>query len=180
MRMELDLTDGSHIIGVPGIEVVPVETPYAKMDIPLREILTLTIGEDRETATLEMRNGDRLKGVVTLKAIPLETAFGKVTVGMELIGGIEVVLPETESTSHEPDGTAALESADARKPLPRRGQPGAACSVLSLGVHDGTTRKEQRRSRGRPAREAAPLREEDEAREVKKAGGRNVIYDGRK
>lgn len=31
LRLEVDLVDGSHIIGVPGIESVPVQTSYAKM-----------------------------------------------------------------------------------------------------------------------------------------------------
>ena len=35
LRLELDLVDGSRIAGVPGIESVPVETSYAKMDVQL-------------------------------------------------------------------------------------------------------------------------------------------------
>jgi hypothetical protein len=40
LRLELDLVDGSRIIGTPGIETVPVETSYAKMTVPLRQIRT--------------------------------------------------------------------------------------------------------------------------------------------
>ncbi|MEI6415793.1 MAG: hypothetical protein WCP34_16255, partial [Pseudomonadota bacterium] len=46
LRLELSLTDGSRIIGIPGIEAVPVETSYARMNIPLKQIQTLKIGED--------------------------------------------------------------------------------------------------------------------------------------
>ena len=35
VRLELDLVDGSRVIGIPSIESVPVQTPYAKMDVPL-------------------------------------------------------------------------------------------------------------------------------------------------
>jgi hypothetical protein len=35
LRLELDLVDGSQISGTPGIESVPVQTSYARMDIPL-------------------------------------------------------------------------------------------------------------------------------------------------
>ena len=61
--MSLDLADGSYVIGMPSIKSVPVQTPYAKIDIPLREILSMEIGDDHETASFELRNGDRLKGV---------------------------------------------------------------------------------------------------------------------
>jgi hypothetical protein len=64
LRLELDLMDGSRIIGSPGIESVPVQTSYAKMDVPLKEILSMKIGEDHETASFDLRNGDKLKGVV--------------------------------------------------------------------------------------------------------------------
>ncbi len=92
LRLEVDLVDGSRVIGTPGIESVPVETPYAKMDVPLKQLLTLRIGEDHETATLELRNGDKLKGVVDLSALKLETVFGDVKIGSELIKGLRVVL----------------------------------------------------------------------------------------
>ena len=92
LRLELDLADGSRVIGIPSIEAVPVQTSYAKMDVPLKEILAIKIAEDHENATLDLRNGDKLKGVVSLKPITLETLFGKVSVGIEHIRTISVVL----------------------------------------------------------------------------------------
>ena len=92
VRLELDLVDGSHIIGTPSIEAVPVQTSYAKMDVPLKQILTLKIGDDHETAAVDLRNGDKLKGVINLEPIKLETVFGKVAVGIEHISDIHVVL----------------------------------------------------------------------------------------
>jgi hypothetical protein len=103
VRLEVDLVDGSRIIGTPAIESVPVETSYAKMDVALKQIQTLRIGEDHETASLELRNGDKLKGVVDLGALKLDTAFGKVKVASEHIKGLRVVscggeLPAGEGT----------------------------------------------------------------------------------
>jgi hypothetical protein len=92
LRVELDLVDGSRVIGTPSIDSVAVETPYAKMDVQLKQILTLRIGKDRETATLELRNGDKLKGVVDLGALKLNTVFGKVKIGAEHIKGLRVML----------------------------------------------------------------------------------------
>ena len=47
LRLELDLVDGSHIIGIPALATVPVETPYAKMYVPLKQIASMRIGECR-------------------------------------------------------------------------------------------------------------------------------------
>jgi len=91
VRFELDLVDGSHIIGTPSIESVAVQTSYAKMDVSLKQILTIKIAEDHEKASIDLRNGDKLKGVINLKPIKLETAFGPVEINVEHIRKIEVV-----------------------------------------------------------------------------------------
>jgi hypothetical protein len=92
LRMELDLVDGSHIIGATSIESVPVETAYARIDLPLRHILTLKTSDDHETSAIELRNGDRLKGVVTLGPVVLDTVFGKVAIGIQHIRMLRVSL----------------------------------------------------------------------------------------
>lgn len=92
VRLEIDLVDGSHIIGVPAIKSVPVQTSYAKMDVPLREIRTIKIDADHETASVDLQNGDKLKGVVSLVPIKLETVFGKVSIDIEHIRELRVVL----------------------------------------------------------------------------------------
>jgi len=92
ITLALDLDDGSHVIGVPGIESIPVQTSYAKMGIQLKEILTIRIAEDHEKASVDLRNGDKLKGVITLEPIKLETIFGKVSIKIEHIKEIRVVL----------------------------------------------------------------------------------------
>jgi hypothetical protein len=92
LRLELNLVDGSRIIGVPGIETVPVETSYAKMDIPLKQIMTIRIGEDHETVSFDLQNGDKIKGVINLKPIKLTTVFGQVSIGTEHIKQLDVVM----------------------------------------------------------------------------------------
>ena len=92
IRLELDLADGSHVVGTPEIESLPVQTSYAKMDIPLHQILAIKMGDDHETAAFDLRNGDKLKGVLTLSPVKLETVFGKVSIGIEHIKEINVIL----------------------------------------------------------------------------------------
>jgi hypothetical protein len=91
VRLELDLVDGSHIIGVPSIDSVPVQTSYAKMDIPLKQLISIKMGDDHETASVDLRNGDKLKGVISIGPIKLATVFGKIAIGIEHIRQIDVV-----------------------------------------------------------------------------------------
>ncbi|MCG3147155.1 MAG: hypothetical protein PCFJNLEI_00592 [Verrucomicrobiae bacterium] len=93
LRLELDLIDGSRLIGIPSLEAVSVQTSYAKMAVPLSRLLTIKMGADHETATLDLRNGDQLKGVISLGPIKLETVFGQVAVGVALIRELRVALP---------------------------------------------------------------------------------------
>jgi len=96
VRLELQLVDGSRIIGIPGITSVPLQTSYAKIAVPLNQILTIRINEDHETASLDLRSSDKLKGVINLEPIKLETVFGKISVGIEHIKQIGVRLGDAE------------------------------------------------------------------------------------
>ena len=101
-RLTLELLDGSRVIGVPTIRAVPVETPYARINVPLERILSIRLNEKQKTAAFELQNGDRLKGVMDLGPIDLETVFGKVSIATELIQSIGVTsggaLPAGEGT----------------------------------------------------------------------------------
>lgn len=91
LRLELDLVDGSHIVGTPDIESVPVQTSYARMDVGLKGLSAIRMEADHETAALDLRNGDKIKGVVSLGPIKLETVFGNVSVGVEHIRNLRVI-----------------------------------------------------------------------------------------
>jgi hypothetical protein len=91
LRVELGLVDGSHIIGALGIKSVPVQTSYGKMDVALKEILSIKMSDDHENATIDLRNGDTLKGVINLGPINLATLLGNVSAGMDAIREIRVV-----------------------------------------------------------------------------------------
>jgi len=93
LRLELNLIDGSRVIGTPSIESVPLQTSYAKIRVPLKQIQTIKMGDDHETAALDLQNGDKLKGVVSLAPLKLETVFGNVAIGVEQIRELRVVLP---------------------------------------------------------------------------------------
>ena len=63
LRVEGDLADGSHLLGTPEITAVLLQTPYARLDLPLAQLGSLQFGADRETVTCRMLNGDKLSGV---------------------------------------------------------------------------------------------------------------------
>ena len=91
LRLALDLIDGSHIVGTPAIEQVPVESSLAKVDIPLGRLVAIKMAEDHQNAVLDLQNGDRVKGVIKLGPIALDTIFGKVSVSLETIQSLRVV-----------------------------------------------------------------------------------------
>ena len=92
LHLELELVDGSRLIGTPSLATVPMQTSYAKMDVPLTQIKAMKIGDDHETVTRNLRNGDKLTGVVSLAPIELKTVFKTVSIGgyarFRLNGGI--------------------------------------------------------------------------------------------
>ena len=92
ISLELNLADGSRVIGTPSIESVALQTSYAKMDVSLRQIVAIKIDADHETASFDLQNGDKLKGVISLPPIQLETVFGKVSIGIEHIRALRVVV----------------------------------------------------------------------------------------
>jgi len=90
LRLAIDLVDGSHVIGVPRIKSIPVQTAYAKMDIPLKQVRSITIENDHEGASFELQNGDKLKGILDLKPLELETIFGKVSISIEHVQSLRI------------------------------------------------------------------------------------------
>ncbi len=132
LRLELDLVDGSRVIGIPGVESLPVQTTYARMVIPLKQILSIKMGDDHETAAIDLLNGDRIKGVLTLGPVRLDTVFGKVSVGVEHIRVLRIVPVGGDGpVAHWSfdDGTGKDDSGSSEAQF----QPSSRCVVSPLG-----------------------------------------------
>jgi hypothetical protein len=71
---------------------VPLQTSYAKVNVPLEQILTISVKADHEAASITMKNADRLQALVDLETIQLATLFGKVTIDIGQIRQIRVML----------------------------------------------------------------------------------------
>ena len=80
LRIELDLVDGSRVMGAPALTSMTVRTTYAGLSISLAEIRSVDIADDHEKVSVTLLNGDRLSGVFDLGMIALKTVFGDVSI----------------------------------------------------------------------------------------------------
>jgi len=87
-RLVVELTEGSRFIGTVEIETLPFIATYAEMDLAMKEVDSVTLGEDKETAKVTMRNGDSLQGVVDIGELKLLTLLGEISVPVQHISRI--------------------------------------------------------------------------------------------
>jgi hypothetical protein len=90
LRVEVELADGSHLLGTPSMTSVPLQTTYARLDLPLAQLGSLQLSADHETAICAVQNGDKLSGVLALAPFKLQTLFGPVTIGLEQLRALRV------------------------------------------------------------------------------------------
>ncbi|MHC4982098.1 MAG: GLUG motif-containing protein [Planctomycetota bacterium] len=93
VRLGLDLVDGTHIIGIPASSSILVQTAYGRIPIPLEQVQTVKVRNDRKTVAVQMRCGDHLTGVLHLGRIEVKTIFGPVSVGVEHVKTMTVTKP---------------------------------------------------------------------------------------
>ena len=75
-RLVLFLADGGQLIGTPEISSLPIETPYARLTIPLEEISSVNMPSQSSPATIELQNGDKLPGSPSVDSLVLNTDLG--------------------------------------------------------------------------------------------------------
>jgi hypothetical protein len=78
LRVTLDLSDGSRVVGTPGITTLAVRAAFGNVNVPLANVGRVELGKEQTALTL--RNGDRVTGTLDLPVLELATVFGKVTV----------------------------------------------------------------------------------------------------
>lgn len=76
----LQLDDGSRLLGTASIQSFPIQTSYAKMEIPFALIDQIRFDNDHQTVTISLKNGDRQQGSAAIDRIELQTLFGKVNI----------------------------------------------------------------------------------------------------
>ena len=80
VRVGVHLTDGSRLIGEPKAESVSLRHALGEMDVPIRDISTITRTEDRQVWSVELQDGDRLTGNLNLRQLEMTALFGEVVI----------------------------------------------------------------------------------------------------
>ena len=94
LRLVLDLTKGSHIIGIPSVSSVQLITSYGKLDLPLKNIGSIRFNDDQETVLVTLHTNEKFKGVLGLEKFTLATILGDIAIGTEHIDTISVEMAE--------------------------------------------------------------------------------------
>jgi hypothetical protein len=90
LLLDVDLSDGSHIIGRPLVEKIPLKTSFAEMNLTFKQIIGIKFSDDHEKVVVLFRNGDQLEGSTTLDEVKLDTLIGQLSVPLEHIVSMTV------------------------------------------------------------------------------------------
>ena len=108
-KMILELRDASRLVGTVSLTALPVQTSFAKIDVPMSLIETVEFKEDRVTGVIVCANGDRLEGTIRLEAIAIKTAFDKTSIPLKDIVRISKERGAEQETKETEEPPAATE-----------------------------------------------------------------------
>ncbi len=91
LRVGLELTDGSYLIGLPGVSNIAIRTSYTDLQVNLEHISRVTVIPKDRTVSVELRNGDRITGTLEMPEMRIESPVGNVLIRREHIVGIRVL-----------------------------------------------------------------------------------------
>lgn len=91
LRVGLELTDGSYLLGLPSVSNMAIKTSYADLQVKLEHISGITVSPNDRTASVEMRNGDRINGTLETPEMRIESLIGNVLIHREQIVALRVV-----------------------------------------------------------------------------------------
>ena len=99
LKLALELSDGSRIIGKPVTNSIPFKTTYGAIDVALALVDVVEFPEDCEVVSIRFWNEDKLRGTVGTKEIELDTLLGRHSVTIEHVRSLEVLLGVAMPTS---------------------------------------------------------------------------------
>ena len=100
IRVAVELSDGSKMIGIPGVATISVKSEIGKLDVPFAKVKSMSFREDHEGITVILINGDQFSGTHSLGRLELKTIVGSVTIDAAVIRRIAaepVAPPKPES-----------------------------------------------------------------------------------
>jgi len=90
VRLRVELTDGSVLVGEARLSSIPLRTAYGKLDISLDRVRLLSVAADQKTASLWLRNDDKLQGTLEPFSLEVDTAVGRMTADLRHIRSVTV------------------------------------------------------------------------------------------
>lgn len=90
VRLVLELSDGSRIVGTPAIDRLKITTQYADLELPLSAMRILEFKGGDGSAQASLRNGDLVSGKLADTEIAMKTSFGQVVIPLALVKRIRV------------------------------------------------------------------------------------------
>ena len=89
-RLQVELTDGSRLMGTTTLVKLPISASVGEMQLPLAALREMEFTAAEGNATWRLRNGDVLTGRAGWQALPLATVFGQHNIAQKLIRKIRV------------------------------------------------------------------------------------------
>jgi hypothetical protein len=90
LRLTLDLSDGSRLIGTPAISNLEMRAGFGRVTVDLTQLQSIQFQPDKETATAIFQNGDKVSGAFSLPALDLKTCFGPARIPLTVVRRISV------------------------------------------------------------------------------------------
>jgi len=89
-RVEVQLVDGSSIVGAPKASALPFHNAFARFNIDMRRIQSVNFLQDTNGVTVNLQNGDVLTAEPDFDEIALNTLFGPAVIKLLHVQAIEV------------------------------------------------------------------------------------------
>src|SRR2546426_10440832 len=80
VRVTVELTDGSRLVGQPTITELPMESALGGVEVPWGQLDSLKRDPNRDALTLLFRNGDKLQATLKLQSLQLASRFGGISI----------------------------------------------------------------------------------------------------
>jgi hypothetical protein len=90
LRLYIDLTDGSHLVGIPLLPEIVLKTSYGEVKLVYKQIESILINKDPSSLVVQLQNGDRIRGSTSMSEIKVKTLVGTHAISLKWITSINV------------------------------------------------------------------------------------------
>jgi len=95
LKLQLELSDGTMVIGAPSFESLSFKSAFAEMKLALKLVEAIELQPG--TARVLFVNGDKLEGTISEEELTVETLFGKQAIPLKHVVSIGVSSGDTMS-----------------------------------------------------------------------------------